>query len=60
VHINYFPAEFDELYKPTLQIIGDIGNTMRQLTERNIESHHYDFSNIYKIRQKIQISTQNT
>jgi acetolactate synthase I/II/III large subunit len=60
VHINYFPAEFDELYKPTLQIIGDIGNTMRQLTERKIESHHYDFSNIYKIRQKIQISTQQT
>ncbi len=60
IHINYFPAEFDELYKPTLQIIGDIGNTMRQLTERTIKSDHYDFSSIYAIREKIQLSTTQT
>jgi acetolactate synthase-1/2/3 large subunit len=60
IHINYFPAEFDELYKPTLQIIGDIGNTMRQLTERPIKSDHYDFSSIYAIREKIQRSTTQT
>ena len=60
IHINYFPAEFDELYKPTLQIIGDIGNTMRQLTEHPIKSDHYDFSSIYTIREKIQLSTTHT
>lgn len=56
IHISYSPAEFDELYKPTLQVIGDIGNTMRQLTERTIQSDHYDFDTIYEIKQKIQTS----
>ncbi len=60
IHISYSPAEFDELYKPTLQIIGDIGNTMRQLTEYPIKSDHYDFSSIYDVREKIQLSTRQT
>ncbi len=60
IHISYSPAEFDELYKPTLQIIGDIGNTMRQLTEHPIKSDHYDFSSIYDVREKIQLSTRQT
>ncbi len=57
IHINYSPAEFDELYKPTLQVIGDIGNTMRQLTERSIKSDLYDFGRIYDIKKKIWQST---
>lgn len=47
VHINFSEAEFDELYKPTLQVIWDIGNTMRQLTEANIDVSGWDFTKIY-------------
>ena len=57
IHINYFPAEFDELYKPSLQIIGDIWNTMRQLTESQIDTSHYSFWDIYNIKKKIEEST---
>lgn len=60
VHINYSPADFDELYKPSLQVIGDIGNTLRQLSEHPLQSEYYDFSKIYDIAQQVKQSTQST
>lgn len=52
VHINFFPAEFDSLYQPDLQIIGDIGNTMRQLCEATIDSSQRDFEQIFTLAKK--------
>lgn len=57
VHINFFVAEVDELYKPSLQIIGDIGNTMRQLTQKKIDTHRRSFSSLYATTKKIQTNT---
>lgn len=53
VHINFFPAEFDSLYQPDLQVIGDIGSTMRQLCEARIDSTHRDFQSIYQLADKV-------
>lgn len=62
VHINFFEAELDELYKPSLQILGDIGNTMRQLTEHKINTSHRNFTSIYEmatiVKEKIYTPTQ--
>jgi len=49
IHISFTEAEFDELYKPSLQVIGDIGNTMRQLCEAKIDSKNRDFEEIYSL-----------
>jgi acetolactate synthase I/II/III large subunit len=38
IHINFTEAEFNELYHPDLQIVGDIGNTLRRLYEANINT----------------------
>lgn len=40
VHINFTQAEFSELYHPDLQIVGDIGNTLRRLYETDINTSH--------------------
>lgn len=32
IHVNFFPAEVDEVYFPQLNVIGDIANTIIQLT----------------------------
>ncbi len=53
IHINFFPAEFDSLYQPDLQVIGDIGSTMRQLCEARIDSAHRDFQSIYQLADKV-------
>jgi acetolactate synthase I/II/III large subunit len=33
IHINFFPAEVDEVYFPQLNVIGDIGPTIARLTD---------------------------
>ncbi|SFW58894.1 acetolactate synthase-1/2/3 large subunit [Sinomicrobium oceani] len=33
IHVNFFPAEIDEVYFPQLNVIGDIANSILQLTE---------------------------
>jgi acetolactate synthase I/II/III large subunit len=38
IHVNFTPAELNELYHPDLQIIGDIGNTLRRLFEADIDT----------------------
>lgn len=47
IHISFTTAEYDELYKPTLQIVWDIWNTMWHLTEEPIESSSRDYNQIY-------------
>jgi acetolactate synthase-1/2/3 large subunit len=32
IHVNFFPAEVDEVYFPQLNVIGDIANSVTQLT----------------------------
>jgi len=48
VNINFYAAQYDELYKPSLQIIGDIGNTLWQLYEADIKSDGWKFDGIYQ------------
>ncbi|MCB0493139.1 MAG: acetolactate synthase large subunit [Cyclobacteriaceae bacterium] len=33
IHVNFFPAEVDEVYFPQLNVIGDIANSVAQLTK---------------------------
>ncbi len=34
IHLNFFPAEIDEVYFPHLNVIGDIANSVSQLTDK--------------------------
>jgi acetolactate synthase-1/2/3 large subunit len=43
IHINFFPADVDQLYAPDLEVVGDIGNTFWQLYEA--EALHADLRN---------------
>lgn len=33
IHVNFFPAEIDEVYFPQLNVIGDIAHSIKQLTQ---------------------------
>ncbi len=45
IHISFVPAEVDQLYAPTLEVIGDIGNTFWQLSEHtDLDASGWDFS----------------
>ncbi len=46
IHINFTEAEFNELYHPDLQIVGDIGNTLWRLYEADIDTSNRDHSSL--------------
>ncbi len=46
IHVNFFPAEIDEVYFPQLNVIGDIANSISQLTKalkNNAKQWNLDF-----------------
>lgn len=53
IHMNYFPAKVDNIYFPQLEVLGDIGNSLWQLTEA-IKPANWDFSYFQRVREQIQ------
>ena len=47
IHINYYETNHDYVYHPYLEIIGDIGNIFRQLSDNIAISQQRDFSQVY-------------
>ncbi|MBF0625318.1 MAG: acetolactate synthase large subunit [Magnetococcales bacterium] len=52
IHINFYPAEVDDVYYPNLEIIGDIGHAIGMLTERIVPSDHWDFEYYHRVRRE--------
>ncbi|MBF0610469.1 MAG: acetolactate synthase large subunit [Magnetococcales bacterium] len=51
VHINFYSAEIDEVYNPTLEVVGDIATTMEKLTDRITPQPHWDFVYFHRMRE---------
>lgn len=50
VHINFYPATIDDVYVPTLEVVGDIAHTMWLLNEKISVQKHWDFSYFKKVK----------
>lgn len=50
IHINFFPAIFDQIYFPQHEVIGDIANTIRQIGNLIKKQSDWDFSYFYKMQ----------
>ncbi|HEX5455769.1 MAG TPA: acetolactate synthase large subunit [Candidatus Saccharimonadales bacterium] len=55
VHIDFSPADIDDIYVPDLEVVGDISYAFWALTER-VETRDWDFSIFYKAKEKLQES----
>ncbi len=53
LHVNFFPAQFDAVYFPQREVIGDIANALWQITEQITVSKEWDFAYFLKVRAKI-------
>lgn len=51
IHVNFFTAKVDPVYFPQLEVIGDIANSVWQLTERLTKHPHWDFSRFMQVRE---------
>ncbi|OGH88422.1 MAG: acetolactate synthase [Candidatus Magasanikbacteria bacterium RIFOXYC2_FULL_42_28] len=49
IHINFTPASMDEVYFPQHEVVGDIGNGLKYLTEHLNQQPQWDFSYYEKV-----------
>ena len=50
IHINFVPAEVDEIYFPQHEVVGDIANALWQLSERIDAQPHWDFAYFMRVK----------
>ncbi len=53
IHINFVPAEVDEVYFPQLEVVGDIANALWQISDRITRQRHWDFSYFMKVKKAV-------
>ncbi|MDO7172312.1 acetolactate synthase large subunit [Mariniflexile sp. AS56] len=56
IHVNFFPAEIDDVYFPHLNVIGDIAGSLEQLTN-GLSTHAKQWDNTYFIDIKHNVCT---
>jgi acetolactate synthase-1/2/3 large subunit len=54
IHVNFFSAVVDPVYFPQVEIIGDIANSIWQLSESITAPSSWDFSYFMKVRQAVE------
>jgi acetolactate synthase I/II/III large subunit len=51
IHVNFFSARVDAIYFPQVEVVGDIGHSIWQISERVAKPEpHWDFSYFDKVR----------
>lgn len=54
IHVNFIPADVDDIYFPQHEVIGDIGNAIWQLKEKIQIQSHWDFSGFLKEKERLE------
>jgi acetolactate synthase I/II/III large subunit len=57
IHINFYPADPDQVYFTDLDVVGDIGNAIWQIKEKIKPQNHWDFSYYLKTKKVIDEKT---
>lgn len=53
LHVNFFPAEVDDVYFPQLNVIGDIAESIQHLSRHIKISSQWDFSFFERVQKEI-------
>jgi len=51
IHVNFFSASVDPVYFPQVEVVGDIANSVWQMSERITPQSRWDFSYFMKLRE---------
>jgi acetolactate synthase I/II/III large subunit len=54
IHINFFPAQVDEVYFPQLNVIGDIATSVEHIALNLTDKSNWDFSYYFKIKEEVE------
>jgi len=55
IHINFFSAVVDEVYFPQLEVVGDIANSIWQISEGLEKQETWDFSYFMKVKNEVDL-----
>ena len=50
IHINFSPADIDDVYIPSCEVVGDVSHTLWALAEKIQVQNTWDFSYFFKVR----------
>ncbi len=53
VHVNFYPAAIDDVYKPTHEIIGDISHALWAMSERITVQKEWDFMVFNRVKKEL-------
>ena len=53
IHINFSSAEVDPVYFPQVEVVGDIANSIWQITTKLEKQSHWDFTHFLKVKDAI-------
>lgn len=54
IHVNFSSAAVDPVYFPQIEVVGDIANSIWQITEGLEKQSHWDFGRFMEVRQAAQ------
>ena len=54
IHINFFPAEIDDVYFPQQVIVGDITDTVQRLTKEVKDTGNWDLSYFQRVKKDVE------
>ncbi|NQV38255.1 MAG: acetolactate synthase large subunit [Candidatus Marinimicrobia bacterium] len=55
IHINFFPAEVDEVYFPQLNVIGDIATSIELIGSSIRETGNWDLSYFQRVKDEVEL-----
>lgn len=54
IHINFFPAQIDDVYFPQLNVIGDIASSVIHIAKHVEDESNWDFSYYERIKEEVE------
>ena len=54
IHVNFYPAAVDDVYAPSLEVVGDIAHTVWALTQKVRPQKHWDFGLFIRTKEALQ------
>ena len=58
ISINFFAAHVDDVYFPQLEIVGDISDSVAQISQKIEKQSHWDFEFIMKIKKGLDLGIE--
>jgi acetolactate synthase-1/2/3 large subunit len=53
IHVNFSPAQIDQVYFPQLDVVGDIATTVNRLRDALTRQPHWDFTYFYRVKDEV-------